>query len=237
MLKKVILCGAILLSFSDADCMNFRRSDLSEEERQQVIQIGDAYRAQNPGGRIPWKALLHANGIDLDPRVVTGYYSDLKRNRKNHGDHSEEEKRQIIQIGDAYKEQNPGGDIPWTVLLRVNGIDSDPYWACRYYFYARRRQIIQIGDAYGAQTPGGRTPWTPFFRRRMAGLNLAWVSGQQRSRRSRRPRLTEPQSPVPLIPVDQDAWELPELPVDPIDQIDPVDQIDPDEQGFSSCWY
>jgi hypothetical protein len=41
MLKKVILCGAVLLVFGNSDCMNFRRGDHSEEEKQFVLRYGD----------------------------------------------------------------------------------------------------------------------------------------------------------------------------------------------------
>jgi hypothetical protein len=194
-LKKVILCGAVLLSFSDADSMNFRPSKHSEAEKRLVIQIGDAYRAQNPEGCIPWTDLLQENGIDSDPRWASSYYSRPKGGQENYGALSEGERQQIIQIGAAYRAQNPDGRIPWTTLFQGTGLN--PVRAAGCYFAARRQQLrlAEFIRTEFIQSPAPLIPVAP------------------------PPVAPPPVDPEPLF--DQDAWELPEFPFDPFDPFAP----------------
>jgi hypothetical protein len=148
MLKKMILCGAILLLLSDADCMRTARP------------------SPRPGVfRLVVMGKRHLASLASNAALMSHCYENF---------HSEEEKQTVLEMGDKYREEHPGCDhIVWGEVLSGTGID--PLWAINYYSTRKRglggesrvghsmeekQTVLERGNMYLEQNPDCHNiPW------------------------------------------------------------------------------
>jgi hypothetical protein len=127
MLKKVILCGAVLLAFSDADCIRSRMSSRPNRGISTVrIENADTHGMQSI--------------FDDERRELQKFrYSILE---KLSNSLSEAERQTIVAIGNRWRDQHPNDPlIPWTELLRDIDSDINPSRAGVYYCFMERFEI------------------------------------------------------------------------------------------------
>jgi hypothetical protein len=124
MLKKVILCGAVLLSLSDADCMRTASRTAGLSPRPGAFRVVEVKKR-------PLASLVSS------AEIMSHYCGNF---------HSEEDKRIVLKKGDKYRKEHPGCDhIVWGEIL--SGTDINPDWASRYYEETKELETLWSPDA------------------------------------------------------------------------------------------
>jgi hypothetical protein len=143
MLKKIILCGSILLAFGDADSMR------------------SSQHCRNP---FAVRILGNGAGATIVFRFMNGACQDLQCfSKRRDSNHSAGEKQTVLCIGNRWREQHLGVCIPWARLLGGTGIN--PVWASRYYHDKEIRGALFLT---GTDNPVRASRYYPDRKRRVA---------------------------------------------------------------------